>query len=333
MRKLIFATIAVAGLSAALTAQEPAKVQQDEAARKRELEVLATAARASFGVESRITTGAPYSAEAVTESNQVLADGNRISRKTVSRIYRDGEGRTRREEIDTDTGAVKSAVISDPVGHLSYTLDPATRTALRSQVFVATPAGVLGGRGGRGAGPVPIPEGGAAGARGRVGGGGVMTPAEAAEASKRLETEVKALADAKATYEARMAAEGKPAAPVAAPALTPALRGGGPGSSGETTREELGNQTIEGVIANGSRSTTVIPAGAIGNLQPIKIVSEQWMANDLKVLVLTRFSDPRTGETTYKLQNIVRAEPDRSLFSPPPDYTVKDRSVRGPVIK
>jgi len=59
-------------------------------------------------------------------------------------------------------------------------------------------------------------------------------------------------------------------------------------------------------------------------------VSEQWMSNDLKVLVLTRHSDPRSGETIYKLQSIVRAEPDRSLFMVPPDYTIREQRVRQP---
>ena len=107
------------------------------------------------------------------------------------------------------------------------------------------------------------------------------------------------------------------------------LRSNVPGDS-ETTSEDLGQQVIEGVLATGQRTTTVIPAGAIGNVQPIKVVSEQWTSPDLKVLVLTKHSDPRNGDTTYRLSNIVRAEPDRSLFAVPPDYTVKERSVRIP---
>ena len=46
------------------------------------------------------------------------------------------------------------------------------------------------------------------------------------------------------------------------------------------------------------------------------------------MLVLTRHSDPRTGESGYRLTNIVRAEPDHSLFMVPPDYTVKDTGIR-----
>ena len=99
-------------------------------------------------------------------------------------------------------------------------------------------------------------------------------------------------------------------------------------SSGQTTHEDLGQQTIEGVSATGTRTTTEIPAGAIGNDQPIKIVSEQWFSPELQVLVLTNHSDPRTGETTYRLTGIVRAEPARSLFDLPPDYTLKESVIR-----
>ena len=82
--------------------------------------------------------------------------------------------------------------------------------------------------------------------------------------------------------------------------------------------------TIEGVQAEGTRTTTTIPAGQIGNDQPIQIVSERWYSPELKVTVLTTNSDPRMGETTYALKNISRTEPAQSLFTVPPDYSVKD---------
>ena len=75
------------------------------------------------------------------------------------------------------------------------------------------------------------------------------------------------------------------------------------------------------MIARGTRPTTVIPAGAIGNDQTIRIVTEEWFSPDLQVLVLTKHSDPRSGDTTYALSGIVRAEPDRSLFEVPAAYT------------
>ena len=96
------------------------------------------------------------------------------------------------------------------------------------------------------------------------------------------------------------------------------------------TRDNLGQHNIEGVIATGTRSTTVIPAGGIGNLQEIRIISEQWFSPELELLVLTKHSDPRVGVTVYRLTNIVRAEPDPALFMIPGDYTIKERGVRQP---
>jgi hypothetical protein len=88
------------------------------------------------------------------------------------------------------------------------------------------------------------------------------------------------------------------------------------------TIEHLGRQIVEGVEAEGTRSTTTIPAGQIGNELPLTIVSERWFSPELRVLVLSHQTDPRFGETTYRLTNIVRAEPSPDLFEPPPEFTV-----------
>ena len=88
------------------------------------------------------------------------------------------------------------------------------------------------------------------------------------------------------------------------------------------TIEQLGRRIVEGVQAEGTRSTTTIPAGQIGNELPLTIVSERWFSPELKVLVESRQADPRFGETTYRLTNIVRAEPSPDLFEPPPEFTV-----------
>ncbi len=87
---------------------------------------------------------------------------------------------------------------------------------------------------------------------------------------------------------------------------------------------QLGAQTIEGVLAQGTRITRTIPAGTIGNDQPIVITTETWFSPDLKVLVMSKSDDPRIGETTYKLTNIQRAEPSPALFQIPSDYTIKE---------
>src|SRR5262249_61550126 len=80
---------------------------------------------------------------------------------------------------------------------------------------------------------------------------------------------------------------------------------------------------IEGVTAEGTRVTVTIPAGAIGNLGPVEIVSERWHSAELQTVVLSRRTDPRFGETTYRLTNIVRAEPPAELFQVPADYKIE----------
>jgi hypothetical protein len=260
--------------------------------------------RARTAVEGRIIANAPYSAEAVTESTQLLADGNRINRKSVTRVYRDGEGRTRREEMN-DAGTVISVSIVDPVAHLTYVLNPASRTAYRDGVRIVMPDG-------RGTGADVMRE--------RVPRG----PAGAATVEPQTKEKIEALA------RVREVSPDPPPPPPPAPTAERVAEkiAVERTAAGSTSREELGTQNIEGVPATGSRTTTTIPAGAIGNLQPIKAVVEQWFSSDLGVLVMTKHSDPRVGETVYRLQSIVRAEPDRSLFTIPPDYTLKESGIR-----
>ena len=87
---------------------------------------------------------------------------------------------------------------------------------------------------------------------------------------------------------------------------------------GTPEREEsLGTRTIEGLVCEGTRKTTTIPAGAIGNERPMTTVTERWFSHELQLLVLSRVTDPRFGETTYRLTKIVRAEPPASLFEAP----------------
>ncbi len=92
----------------------------------------------------------------------------------------------------------------------------------------------------------------------------------------------------------------------------------------DVTTESLGSQTVEGVIANGVRTTRVIPAGQIGNERPISVVTEVWTSTDLKTIVSSKRNDPRMGEQTFRLTNIARGEPDPSLFSVPADFKTID---------
>ena len=268
--------------------------------------------RASTVVESRITTGRPYSAEATTEFTQVLGDGNRIARKATVRIYRDSDGRTRREELGTD-GTVKSISIYDPVSHVSYVLDPSTRTARRSAMRIVYP-----------------------------GSAAMLTD----ELKKRIEARVEpdrgSVQSAAGTITLVAPVDAPP------PGVTEEQRkrqqaeiaagGGGRGRgvqpavrmAQDAKEESLGQKVVEGVMADGKRVTTVVPAGAIGNQQPITVQTEQWFSPDLEILVMTRHSDPRTGDTAYTVTNIVRAEPQGSLFDVPADYTILESPYRAP---
>lgn len=267
---------------------------------------------------ARVVKGAPYAADAVTEVVQVLADGNRIVRSSTAAVYRDAAGRTRREQTLPVIGSLvgrteetREVVITDPDGAVTYVLNAATKTARRLRMPTLSTA-----------------------ARPPMNGAPQPPPAAGSGADVLL-------------FEAPAPPPGAPGAPVP-PAVLPLPPGAhgdvmffeysaaGPagavlnGTGARVERgtadrvEPLGAQSIEGVQADGTRSTRSIPAGQIGNERPIDIVSERWFSAELKALVLSRQSDPRFGETTYRLTNIVRAEPDASLFEVPSDYQIID---------
>jgi TonB family protein len=91
-------------------------------------------------------------------------------------------------------------------------------------------------------------------------------------------------------------------------------------------RESLGKQMIEGVECEGTRMVSTIPAGQIGNERPIEIINERWYSPELQVTVMTKQSDPRYGETIFRLAGLTRAEPDEYLFKVPSEYTIKDEN-------
>jgi hypothetical protein len=93
---------------------------------------------------------------------------------------------------------------------------------------------------------------------------------------------------------------------------------------GESHTDDLGTQTMQGVAAHGTRMTRTIPAGQIGNDKPIDIVTEIWTSLDLQTIVYSKRSDPRTGDQTFQLTNIVRSEPDQSQFTVPSDFKLID---------
>lgn len=106
-------------------------------------------------------------------------------------------------------------------------------------------------------------------------------------------------------------------------------RGGNASSRPKPVVESLGHQSFDGVDAEGTRMTTTIPAGTVGNDAPLQIITERWFSTELQQTVMTRHIDPRVGETTYKLTNISRANPDASLFTVPSDFAVSEGAMKG----
>ena len=250
----------------------------------------------------KIVKGSPFSADAVSESVQVLADGNRIVRNTTSRLHRNGEGRFRREMTNGSGGLLGSVysfgsgvTILDPVVGFRYQLDPTARTAVQ---------GVLRER--------LSPKQAEDLALSTAQSSNVTMVRRPAEL-QRVETEIRTMAPLPLT-----AATGARIAP-AIEGFMPSVVGH---SKYESRVEQLGSQNIEGVQADGTRTTTTIPAGAIGNERPIDVVYERWYSNDLQLVVMSKNYDPRSGEQTYRLTNIVRSEPDPSLFTLPNGYRI-----------
>ena len=97
---------------------------------------------------------------------------------------------------------------------------------------------------------------------------------------------------------------------------------------GEIKTESLGTQEINGFTAEGKRVTRTIPAGSIGNEQPIQITLETWTSPDLQTVVLQKRNDPRFGQTVFQLSNIKQGEPDASLFQIPSGYKKVDGPMR-----
>jgi hypothetical protein len=92
----------------------------------------------------------------------------------------------------------------------------------------------------------------------------------------------------------------------------------------DVNTEDLGTQTMEGLLVTGTRTKHTIPVGEIGNEKPIIVVTEVWTSPDLKTVVYSKRTDPRMGEQTFKLTNVVCAEPEPALFAVPADFKLMD---------
>lgn len=82
--------------------------------------------------------------------------------------------------------------------------------------------------------------------------------------------------------------------------------------------EDLGTREIEGVLAHGIRQTQAIPADANG--KEIVITDEYWYSADLRINLLIKHRDPRSGSKTMTVSQITRTEPDPAFFEVPEGY-------------
>lgn len=269
--------------------------------------------------------GAPYSAVEVSENNQVLADGTRIHNENQTTVYRDGEGRVRRETPNQIT-------IMDPVAGVSFFLNPKTQTATKATLSMPAlfrrSVGV-GGGGGFGAGVATAggstSESGTFEVRATKDGATMVTvngkPVD--PSAINMETRTFSINGASVDEPSFAAAQDKMKAEMAVIAGAGGVLHTRITSPGKT--EALGKQTIEGVNADGTRLSTTLDTGAVGNDRPIQMVNERWYSPELQTVVMTKHSDPRTGEEIFRLTNISRSEPGADLFQVPANYQLQDR--------
>ena len=240
----------------------------------------------SPGAEA-VVKNAPYSAEAVSEMVQTLGDGTLIVRDSTSSVYRDSAGRTRREHGLTVIGPLAASPDADE--RIITISDPEAGVSYTLNPKTRTARKMT---------------------TRRLVVSGEPDPAQSGGADGTLTLHV----------EARSATESSGDPHIAVRAGHTRL------GTRDSATESLGTQFMEGVLAEGTRTTMTIPTGQIGNDRPIDIVSERWYSPDLQVLVMSRQSDPRFGNTTYRLTNIVRSEPLFTLFEVPEDFEV----IEGP---
>jgi hypothetical protein len=238
----------------------------------------------------QVVKNQPYQAQAVTEIKQTLADGSHIAQTTTATVARDSDGRSARIQQLSTIGPWRSGSDSSQGNGPTLTtiFDPIakTHTDFTSDNRVAhvakMPPPPLGADTRSGEAGFAVFSGGPAG--GPTGGGsGPMTFAVQGRANSSLPVPDQSAPDAKS--------------------------------------ESLGSKTIEGIPVTGTKTTTTIPVGAIGNDKDLLITRETWYSPDLKLVIQSTQTDPRFGETTYSLTNIQRSEPDPALFQVPAGYT------------
>lgn len=236
--------------------------------------------------------GAPYSAETQSETVQTLADGNRIIRRSNSRVYRDSEGRTRHEYSFAPGEAAGGAgviAIHDPVGGVDYTLHTESKTAEKI-IFSQT----------------------------------VRHISEKAAGTAEWQAEDNSRFFIRAMpHETVSGVEAQPGLEKTFVVhVTEQDR-----AEQNLTSESLGRQVMEGVEVEGKRTSVTLPAGAIGNELPIVTTTETWFSPELQTTIYSRREDPRVGTTIFRVTKLVRGEPDAALFRLPAEYSLREGGV------
>lgn len=208
------------------------------------------AAELRFG--DRLVKGQPFSADIVIEDTRRLFDGSTVTKQSRGAIYRDGEGRTRREQPLEMVGGVNIVGSDNRPQILVFVNDFANK----SQIFLDMNNKIA--------------------KKNRLGDNPPPEPREPENA----------------------------------------------------TSESLGTKMIDGIKAEGTRTSFDIPVGEIGNDKPIKVVSERWFSPELQLLVMSRHLDPIAGEHVFKLTNIKRAEPSPDLFVVPAGFRIENPPAR-----
>lgn len=275
--------------------------------------VSATSKLDSYGAESyqvslafkgspadvQAITGAPYSAEVVSEGWQMLPDGTRSEQnRLLSREYRDQQGRTRSErKIYLGPNAPESPFIVEITDFLAgyrYLLDPEKKIAHRSALIQA------------GSAKEPPPPGHRTASVASLDSDGNVTLAQMQES-----------------------------VPPASSAPNPDQNG----SSGAVTMnkrgtrsksgqhfDSLGVRKIEGVSVEGVRYTNQTSSAGSNEQRSQLAVSEVWTSPELKVVVLSKVTEPENSERLVRLTHLKREVPDPQLFEVPAGYEVKDET-------
>lgn len=237
---------------------------------------------------TQVVKGAPYALDATIETVQSLADGNRIVHRQTVHLYRDSKGRTRREETLA------------AIGPWAASGTPPTMVTIQDPV-----SGV----------------------------------SYFLDPQRKTATKLPAMPMGKGVMVTRNMVGGEPATETVStpPAGATFVSSGGEGKDvvfgfhttfeervprPEEKSESLEKETIAGVLADGTRTTATIAANTMGNERPLDIVRERWYSPELQIVLRSKQSDPRFGETTYEVTKLDRGEPAPSIFEIPSDYKV-----------